>query len=51
MFPQGRLINVYELQDNASWVHGKHVIKFGGSYDRQRSPNYGLFEQNGEFRL
>jgi outer membrane receptor protein involved in Fe transport len=49
VFPQGRLINVYELQDNASWVHGKHVIKFGGSYDRQRSPNYGLFEQNGEF--
>jgi outer membrane receptor protein involved in Fe transport len=49
VFPQGRLINVYELQDNASWVHGKHVVKFGGSYDRQRSPNYGLFEQNGEF--
>jgi outer membrane receptor protein involved in Fe transport len=49
VFPQGRLINVYELQDNASWVHGKQVIKFGGSYDRQRSPNYGLFEQNGNF--
>lgn len=49
VFPQGRLINVYELQDNASWVHGRHVVKFGGSYDRQRSPNYGLFEQNGEF--
>jgi outer membrane receptor protein involved in Fe transport len=49
VFPQGRLINVYELQDNASWVHGKHVMKFGGSYDRQRSPNYGLFEQNGLF--
>jgi outer membrane receptor protein involved in Fe transport len=49
VFPQGRLINVYELQDNASWVHGKQVIKFGGSYDRQRSPNYGLFEQNGLF--
>ena len=49
VFPQGRLINVHELQDNASWVHGKHVMKFGGSYDRQRSPNYGLFEQNGEF--
>ena len=49
VFPQGRLINVYELQDNASLVHGKHVMKWGGSYDRQRSPNYGLFEQNGEF--
>jgi outer membrane receptor protein involved in Fe transport len=49
VFPQGRLINVYELQDNASLVHGKHVFKWGGSYDRQRSPNYGLFEQNGFF--
>ncbi|HEX4802473.1 MAG TPA: TonB-dependent receptor, partial [Myxococcaceae bacterium] len=49
VFPQGRLINVYELQDNASTVHGKHVIKWGGSYTKQRSPNYGLFEQNGLF--
>jgi outer membrane receptor protein involved in Fe transport len=49
VFPQGRIINVYELQDNASLVHGKHVFKWGGSYDRQRSPNYGLFEQNGFF--
>jgi outer membrane receptor protein involved in Fe transport len=49
VFPQGRLINVYELQDNATLLHGKHFFKWGGSYDRQRSPNYGLFEQNGFF--
>jgi outer membrane receptor protein involved in Fe transport len=49
VFPQGRLINVYELQDNATLLHGKHFLKWGGSYDRQRSPNYGLFEQNGFF--
>lgn len=49
VFPQGRIINIYELQDNASLVHGKHVMKWGGQYDRQRSPNYGLFEQNGFF--
>src|SRR5207302_716273 len=49
VFPQGRIINVYEVQDNASLVHGKHVMKWGGSYDRQRSPNYGLFEENGLF--
>jgi outer membrane receptor protein involved in Fe transport len=49
VFPQGRIINDYEVQDNASLVHGKHVFKWGGSYDRQRSPNYGLFEQNGFF--
>ena len=49
IFPQGRIINVYEVQDNASLLHGKHFFKWGGSYDRQRSPNYGLFEQNGFF--
>ena len=46
-FPQGRIINIYELQDNASLVRGRHVMKWGGEYDRQRSPNYGLFEENG----
>jgi outer membrane receptor protein involved in Fe transport len=49
VFPQGRIINVYELQDNATLLHGKHFFKWGGSYDRQRSPNYGLFEENGLF--
>ena len=49
VFPQGRIINVYELQDNASRIHGKHVMKWGGEYDRQRSPNYGLFFGNTAF--
>ena len=49
VFPQGRIINDYEVQDNASKVFGKHVMKWGGSYDRQRSPNFGLFEENGFF--
>jgi outer membrane receptor protein involved in Fe transport len=49
VFPQGRIINVYQVQDNASFVHGKHVMKWGGEYDKQRSPNYGLFETNGLF--
>lgn len=49
VFPQGRIINIYQLQDNASRVHGKHVMKWGGEYQRQRSPNFGLFETNGTF--
>src|SRR5579864_1837680 len=48
-FPQGRTINVYQVQDNASWVRGRHVVKFGGEYEKQRSPNVGLFEANGFF--
>jgi len=46
-FPQGRIINVYQIQDNASMVRGKHVMKWGGEYNKQRSPNFGLFETNG----
>ena len=48
-FPQGRIINVYQLQDNASMIRGRHVMKWGGEYDKQRSPNYGLFNGNAAF--
>jgi Carboxypeptidase regulatory-like domain/TonB dependent receptor/TonB-dependent Receptor Plug Domain len=48
-FPQGRIINVYQLQDNASMLKGHHTIKFGGEVDQQRSPNVFLPENNGLF--
>ena len=48
-FPQGRIINVYQLQDNASMLKGHHTIKFGGELDQQRSPNVFLPENNGVF--
>jgi hypothetical protein len=48
-FPQGRIINVYQLQDNASMLKGHHTIKFGGEIDQQRSPNVFLPENNGLF--
>jgi outer membrane receptor protein involved in Fe transport len=47
--PQGRLVNNTEYQDNATWAHGKHTIKFGGEYQRQRSPNVFLPNVNGQF--
>jgi hypothetical protein len=47
--PQGRLINVTQYQDNATWVIGKHTLKFGGEYGRQRSPNVFLPNINGTF--
>ena len=46
-FPQGRVINVYQLQDNASWQIGKHTVKFGGELSQQRSPNVFLPNNNG----
>jgi outer membrane receptor protein involved in Fe transport len=49
LFPQGRIINDYQVQDNASMVHGHHVMKWGGEYSKLRSPSYGLFPQNGDF--
>jgi outer membrane receptor protein involved in Fe transport len=48
-FPQGRIINVYQLQDNASMLKGKHTIKFGAEIDQQRSPNVFLPGNNGIF--
>ncbi len=47
--PQGRLINNSQWQDNASWVRGRHTFKFGGEYDRQRSPNTFLPNINGTY--
>src|SRR5262249_14357340 len=46
-----RLVNNTEYQDNATWAHGKHTIKFGGEYQRQRSPNVFLPTVNGQFRF
>jgi hypothetical protein len=48
-FPQGRTINVYQVQDNASKQLGRHTLKFGGEYDKQRSPNLFLPNNNGLF--
>ncbi|HZQ22858.1 MAG TPA: TonB-dependent receptor [Terriglobales bacterium] len=48
-FPQGRIVNVYQVQDNASKLMGKHTIKFGGEFDVQRSPNVFLPNNNSVF--
>ncbi len=39
-FPQGRGDNVGTFSDTLSWVHGKHIIKFGGEFRRQNSDNF-----------
>ena len=49
--PQNRLINTSQWQDNASWQHGRHIVKFGGEYERQRSPNIFLPLTNGYYRF
>ncbi len=39
-FPQGRGDDVGVASDTATWVHGKHTIKFGGEFRRQNSDSF-----------
>jgi len=39
-FPQGRGDDVGTFSDTLSWVHGNHIIKFGGEFRRQNSDNF-----------
>jgi outer membrane receptor protein involved in Fe transport len=48
-FPKSQTINVYQVQDNASAQIGKMLLKMGGEYDRQRSPNLFLPFSNGAY--
>jgi hypothetical protein len=47
--PQDRLVNNTQWQGNNDWDFGRHSIKFGGEYDRQRSPNHFLPTINGGY--
>lgn len=48
-FPQGRVVKVTQVQDNATWTHGNQTILFGGEVDYQNSPQTGLGNYNGTF--
>jgi hypothetical protein len=50
-FPQGRVVKVTQIQDNASWNHGNHSILFGGEFDYQNSPNVYLPNAIGAFNF
>jgi hypothetical protein len=39
--PQGRYTVIENFQDNAVWVRGNHLIKFGGSYDIYNANPFG----------
>ena len=49
--PQGRTIDTTQIQDNASWAHGRHTFKFGGEFLKQRSPNVFLPNINGAYNF
>jgi hypothetical protein len=50
-FPEGRIVNTWQAQDNFNWVLGKHTFKSGVNYTYQRSPNTFLPNLNGAFRF
>ncbi len=48
-FPEGRIVNTYQLQDNFSYSLGRHQLKWGANITNQRSPNVFLPGYNGIF--
>jgi outer membrane receptor protein involved in Fe transport len=46
-FPQGRTVKVTQIQNNATWTKGRHTLLFGGEFDYQNAPAFGLFEYTG----
>jgi hypothetical protein len=50
-FPQGRVIKVNQVQDNASWTMGRHTLSFGGEFDSQHSPWGWLPNDEGAFNF
>ena len=50
-FPQGRVVKVGQLQDNASWSVGKHQITFGGEFDATHAPNVFLPNSSGSYNF
>ncbi|HVM75414.1 MAG TPA: TonB-dependent receptor [Candidatus Saccharimonadales bacterium] len=48
-FPQGRIVNTYQFQDNWTYFHGRNSYKAGVNYTYQRSPNTFLPNFNGQY--
>ncbi|HEY3706702.1 MAG TPA: TonB-dependent receptor [Terracidiphilus sp.] len=48
-WPQGRVIESSQIQDNATWQRGRHTIKFGGEFNHFPETDYGIPYINGEF--
>jgi hypothetical protein len=37
---QGRNVTQYQIEDDFSWIHGKHAFKFGGNFRRDLVSDY-----------
>jgi Carboxypeptidase regulatory-like domain len=48
-FPQLRVVNTYQFQDNWTYYKGRHSFKAGINFTYQRSPNAFLPNANGQY--
>jgi outer membrane receptor protein involved in Fe transport len=48
-YPQGRTTNEFQFLDTATWVHGRHSVKFGANIARQRLLNVAAFDSKGTY--
>ena len=49
VFPDGRVVKVGQVQDNANWTLGHHAITFGGEFLYENAPNVFLPNVQGTF--
>lgn len=49
--PQGRVVKVTQIQDNATATMGRQTLYFGGEFDYQNSPNVFLPGSSGGFNF
>jgi len=50
-FPQGRTVTTWQVQDNWTYILGRHSLKAGVNFTYQKSPNTFLPNYNGQFRF
>jgi len=49
VLPESRIVNTYQLQDNWSYVRGRHQLKAGVNLTEQKTPNIFLPNLNGYY--
>jgi hypothetical protein len=49
VFPDGRIVKVGQVQNNANWTIGRHAITFGGEFLYENAPNVFLPNVQGTF--
>jgi len=49
--PEIVISNLWQIADTVSWIHGKHMMKFGADFRRQQQNYFQVQDPQGEFTL